>query len=458
MPADEDRVKNQLHRWVYWPIWFVVVPLALAALTVWILGSGDGAFPEGFIGRVRYFVQDQKVPAIIIFFVLFEMGIYQLRHSLPFASALGLSGRPGLPRERSREFESAAQLVEATERLLRTKKREIASELGAEAYGEVDAALLALNQAMHREQFSIEEFDRTYEGALTLTSKHLSRWKSSEAKEYFESIFVAVAVALILRAFLVEAFKIPSGSMLPTLQINDHIFVNKMAYGPVVPFTRSRVLADLPPKHGDIVVFEFPDSDPGAPRQDYIKRVMAGPGDVLEVRDGHPTINGWAVPFCRVGTYSFGSDARYLEVGELFVEYLHDVAYLTFYEKDGPRGRQGPYRVKEGEFWVMGDNRHNSSDSRAWRHGRGAGVPFENVKGRAMFVWLSFDDQGGQPLGVTWDRLFTNVMGRPRLPKEAPEELKRGIERCLASRPAQTTPPPPQADAASIHRITPSAP
>lgn len=452
-------MKNKLHRWVYWPIWFVLVPLALAAITVWILGAGGMAFPEGFIGRVRYFVQDQKVPAIIVFFVLFEMAIYQLRHSLPFASAVGLSGRPGLPRSRSREFESASQLVEGTERLLRSKKREIESELGAEAQGEVEAALLGLSAAMHRDVFSIEEFDRAYDTALTITSKHLARWKSSEAREYFESIFVAVAVALLLRAFLVEAFKIPSGSMLPTLQINDHIFVNKLSYGPTLPFTKTRIFEDLPPKHGDIVVFEFPDSDPGAPRQDYIKRVMAQPGDVLEVRDGHPSINGWAVPYCRVGTYSFGSDAGYPEIGELFVEFLRDVSYLTFYEKDGPRGRQGPYTVKEGEFWVMGDNRHNSSDSRAWRHGRGAGVPFDNVKGRAMFVWLSFDDQGSQPLGVTWDRLFTNVMGRPRLPKEAPPDLKRGIERCLSTRPAATTPPPPGAQKEPpVHRIAAPTP
>jgi signal peptidase I len=420
-----------------------VVPLALAGLTVSLLGAGDPVIPEGFLGRVRFFVQDQKVPALIVFFVLFEMTIYNLRHSIPFAAELGLSGRPGLPKSRAHEFESASQLLDSTRRLLR--KGSVVKGLRAEAREEVELTLTRLASAMQASEFSVDDFDHAHEAALTVSTKHLARWQANLAREYFESIFIAVAVALLLRAFLVEAFKIPSGSMLPTLQINDHIFVNKLSYGPTLPFTRARVLSSMPPDRGDIVVFEFPDPNPDNVRQDYIKRVIALPGDTLEVRDGHPVINGFHVPSCRIGNYEFTDDNGYNQSGDLFLEFLGDESYLTFFDREGAtRSRQGPYRVQPGEFWVLGDNRNNSSDSRAWRHGRGAGVPFGNVKGRAMFVWMSFDEKHGGPLGVTWDRLFTNVMGKPRLPKEAAGELKKGIDRCLSERPADTTPPPPQ--------------
>ena len=438
-------MKSKLHRWVYWPLWFVVVPLALAGLTVSLLGSGDPVIPDGFFGRVRFFVQDQRVPALIVFFVVYEMTIYNLRHAIPFASELGLSGRPGLPRSRAHEFESASQLIDATRRLLKQKKGPIAKELGAEARAEVQFAMEHLAATMSAREFVVSEFDSAHETALNTSTKHLARWQANLAREYFESIFIAVAVALLLRAFLVEAFKIPSGSMLPTLQINDHIFVNKLSYGPTLPFTKSRVLSSLPPSRGDIVVFEYPDPNPENARQDYIKRVIALPGDKLEVHDGHPVINGFPVPSCRVGDYQFSDELGYEQSGDLFVEFLGEQSYLTYYERDGGRARQGPYHIKEGEFWVLGDNRNNSSDSRAWRHGRGAGVPFDNVKGRALFVWLSFNSQAGSPLGVTWDRLFTNVMGKPRLPREADPSLKQGIERCLGERPAETTPPPPEA-------------
>jgi signal peptidase I len=271
----------------------------------------------------------------------------------------------------------------------------------------------------------------------------LGQWQKGELREYVESILVAVGVALLLRAFVVEAFKIPSGSMLPTLQIQDHIFVNKLVYGPSVPFTNFRVFNNLPPKRGDVIVFEYPDPNPNAERQDFIKRVIALEGDTLEVSGGHPIINGWQVPNCRVGNYEYREGAdTHVKRGDLFVEFLGEYAYLTLFEDDRSDGRQGPYRVKPGETWVLGDNRNNSSDSRAWFGGRGGGVPDANIKGRAMFVWLSFGSDGA----VTWDRIAVNVMGKPRLPKGAPQAILDSIERCVRERPPpeQSLPPPPK--------------
>jgi signal peptidase I len=228
-------------------------------------------------------------------------------------------------------------------------------------------------------------------------------------REYGESIAIAIAVALLLRAFVVEAFKIPSRSMVPTLAVGDHIFVNKFAYGPTIPWTHSRMFSRLPPQRGDVIVFQFPEH----PDQDFIKRVVAIPGDKLEAVDGRPLINGWLVPQCKVGSFSYTeADGPFgHHDGELLIEYMGDEAYLAFYDRmmmsaasrqkcasdaECPGGHgcvdavcgdyQGPYMVRPGEVWVMGDNRNNSHDSRGWFEGRGGGVPFANIRGRALWV------------------------------------------------------------------------
>ncbi len=437
-------MNSKVYRFVYWPLWFIALPLGLAALAVWLLSPGEQAIPRGGLSGVRWFVQDQKVPAMIVLFTIFEMVIYQFRHSLPWSDKMGIAGRAGLPQELRRDYEQAGQLLDEANRILRKHKKAVQRKLRAEDRDALADGLAALKQAMAAEPLNVEAFNDAYDRAAELIHKHLATWQRGEIREYTESILIAVGVALLLRAFVVEAFKIPSGSMLPTLQIQDHIFVNKFAYGPNIPLTKKRLLPDLPPAYGDVMVFEFPDPNPKNPRQDYIKRVIALPGDELKVQDGRPTINGWEVPRCRVGNYVFDEGEKdFQKEGELYVEFLGDYSYLTLFEVGTPASRARTYHVKEDEVWVLGDNRNNSSDSRAWNHGRGGGVPFENIKGRSMFVWLSFNNRGHDLLGVTWDRLFHDVLGRPVLPREAPPELDAGIQRCLEARPANTTPPPP---------------
>lgn len=437
---------KKINRWVFVGLWFVILPLGLTVMTLSLVGAGHDALPEGLFGQLGWFVREQKVPSLIIFFTIFEAIIYGSRYSLPFADKVGVAGRPGLPKGSRRDFEAAGQLLDEVQQILRKFDIEIKKELPLKVREDLDRAMQALSEAMDAESFSISDFNHAHEHAAEMATVRLSRWQRSEVREYTESILIAVGVALLLRAFVVEAFKIPSGSMLPTLQISDHIFVNKFTYGPTIPFSNSRFLGDLPPKRGDVIVFEYPDEEESNPRQNFIKRAMAIPGDILETDGGHPIINGWKVPYCRVGHYSFDQETGYPKDGELFVEFLNDLSYLTLFEHysdDEEPQREGPYVVQDGEFWVLGDNRNSSSDSRRWHQGRGAGVPFQNVKGRAMFVWLSFNDLGIDPLGVTWDRLLTNVMGEPRLPKEATPELKKGIQRCLAERPTNTRPPEP---------------
>jgi len=242
--------------------------------------------------------------------------------------------------------------------------------------------------------------------------------------------FALVALGLLygigvaIRTHIVEAFKIPGGSMAPALFPGDHIVVDKTAVGSSAPL----------PARGEVIVFEYPDPDPDHPRVDYLKRVVGVGGDRVVVQGGHPIINGWRVPSCLVGTFPLPG-AELPDEGELHVEFLGKHSYLTWYQADSGTDEEGPYKVPPGQVFVLGDNRWNSSDSRSWNYGRGASLPAENIKGRALSVWLSFD-QGA----IAWDRIGLTLGAPPRVPG-APTEMREGIARCLANPRAETLPP-----------------
>ncbi|WP_437830124.1 signal peptidase I [Sorangium sp. So ce1153] len=452
-PGGKD---GRLLRFLFHLVWICLVPFALAVANVWLLTpSSPGASTQ----PLRVFVGEQQIPAGIVLFTIFAMILWRFRHDLPFASAIGVGGRRDIPPKARARFEDAAALLEEAHRILRSRKREVERELTSGEREQVAQAIASLERAMSAETFDADEFDAAHSRADRAVGEHLGRWRKGEMREYAESIGIAVAVALILRAFVVEAFKIPSGSMIPTLMVGDHIFVSKFTYGPLIPWTDQRLFSRLPPARGDVMVFKFPENK----EQDFIKRVIAVPGDTLDVINGRPILNGWLVPHCHVGPYRYES-----RQAELFLEYLGDRSYFTLYDanpdklmcvdnEDCTPGLscragvcgipRGPFKVAEEEVWVMGDNRDNSHDSREWRGKLGAGVPFENIKGRAMFVWMSLGPGGG----FAHDRLFVNVMGRPKLPGAHEAALHDGLDRCLRERPpiSETTPPPPAARASS---------
>jgi len=424
-------------RSLYWGIWFVALPFVFACLVVWALTPPSGVDQGGVVGWIESIVREQPVPVGIVAFTICEMALWAVRQRLPLAQFAHPPLRADLPAEMHNPFDRARSLIEEAETILARNEKAVIRELSSREREKLRDDIAALRATMEAEPFDEEAFMNALAAADGEIDVRLGRWRKSEVREYIESILVAIAVAMTLRAFVVEAFKIPSGSMIPTLMVGDHIFVNKFTYGPAIPFTHARLWSNMPPHRGDVMVFAFPEH----PEQDFIKRVIALPGDKLEAKNGHPWINGWEVPHCFVGVYSYSdidTPTGHHE-GDLFVEFLEDEAYLTLYDhaSAGFPEYQGPFTAKPGEVWVMGDNRNNSHDSRMWWGGTGGGVPFENVRGRALFVWLSISDAG-----IDWSREGVPVMGRPRLPA-AMKGLEPALQKCLAERPppSQTMPP-----------------
>jgi signal peptidase I len=427
--------RSRLLRLAYWVLWFGLLPIVVASLAIWALSPSGGGEPTGPIGWVQSLVRSQPVPVGIVLFTVVEVALWALRHDLPFAKHAHPPLRPDLPSKLRATFERAQSLLDEADLILTTHDKAVTRELSAKERERLRHDLSTLREAMARSPFDENGFIDALERVDGEVDVRLGRWRKSEVREYAEAILMAVAVAFGLRAFVIEAFKIPSGSMIPTLMVGDHIFVNKFSYGPAIPFSHARLWTSMPPKRGDVMVFAFPEH----PEQDFIKRVVAIEGDKLEARGGHPVINGWEVPSCRLGPWSYSDYdspiARH--TGDLYVEFLGSESFLTFYDRASGYfpDYQGPYFAKKGEVWVMGDNRNNSHDSRMWFGGQGGGVPFENIRGRALFVWLSVSDSG-----MDWSREGAPVMGRPRLPPSA-KELELQLDQCLKSRPSVTNPP-----------------
>lgn len=247
-------------------------------------------------------------------------------------------------------------------------------------------------------------------------------------------VVLALLATFTLRSSVFATYRVLSASMLPTLRPDEWLAVNERAYGTRLPGVRYRFGAKLP-ERGDVIAFETPPQLLGQPAR-LVKRVIGLPGDRIEVQRGQVSINGWSVPFCDAGVYAYvSSDAEV--AGRLVVEFLAQQAYLTVYF-GGSEAFEG-YTVKPGEVFVLGDNRNNSSDSRAWNGGKGAGLPLRAIEGRVPYVLLAARTPGGK-----WsDRLLQPLWRNLQIPGVDMTETQAGIDRCLREAPADTSPPAP---------------
>ena len=205
--------------------------------------------------------------------------------------------------------------------------------------------------------------------------------------DFSRSVFPVIFAVLIIRSFIIEPFRIPSGSMMPTLEAGDFIVVNKFGYGLRLPVGRQLLVPMGDPERGDVAVFRYPVD----PSQDYIKRVVALPGDELVYRNKQLSINGDPVPTKALGRWE--GDPEFLLREEQIGKNWHQA--LVFNERGG---RDFSFEVPENHYFVIGDNRDRSSDSRFW-----GPVPRDHFVGKAFFIWMSWNG------GINWGRIGERI-------------------------------------------------
>ena len=235
--------------------------------------------------------------------------------------------------------------------------------------------------------------------------------------EYARSFFPVILIVLLFRSFIAEPFKIPSGSMMPTLLVGDFILVNKFAYGVRLPVLNTKFIDISEPHRGDVFVFRYPGYScmrdgkqirsgkpcefplAPVPQQDYIKRVIGLPGDEITYRNKVVYVNGKEIPQTYVGPYvGSGDEGRKMAGAEIKLEQLPDVEHNILQLPNRLGGVEGVFRVPAGHYFAMGDNRDNSEDSRYWGF-----VPEENLVGKAFVIWMNWDG------GIDFKRLGTLI-------------------------------------------------
>jgi signal peptidase I len=414
-------------------LWFVVIPALLAIVAVRFLvpraaPGVDGAL--GIVARVGH-----GVPLVLgaLLFVVFSALTRYWRFRLPggrFLSALPANLASAASVEQLPGRATAASLhrwlsAPAT-------RRSLQSPLSDKDRAQVEVQVGALWQGLEtgddeRVQAAVSVLERLTAPALA------TRWRR-ETVGLTVTVAMALGAVLLLRAKVAEPYSVLSASMLPTLEPGDEVIGNKLAYRATSP------------RRGDVVV--FPSAavalrEVDAPPR-LMKRIIGLQGDHIQMHGGLPVINGWEVPTCDVAEYIYPlPDGQGGAVhGRLLLEFLDDRAYLTVHVV--ARAFLDDYQVQPGEVFVLGDNRGNSIDSRAWNEGHGGGVPVSALDGRAQWFLVGTHLDGR----ADWQRAL-RPLGAALAPFHAEgfdvTPIDEGIAKCLRDRPKETHPPPPDA-------------
>jgi signal peptidase I len=409
-------------------LWFGVIPALLAGLaTKYLVPAGSSAVAAAgffvlFSGLARYW--RFSLPG----------GGYLSPLPAPFADALHDDA------DRLRAYAAAAAIHRSlcAGRLRRRLRASLSSEQDATLTGHLDALWKAFANG---DDAAVRE----HRGALEeLAAPWLASQRRREALGVVAAVAIAAGATLLVRTYVVEPYAVLSPSMVPTLEPGDLVAGNKLAYGVGGPASSLAVV----PARGDVVVFRSADV-PIAERSNLppvlVKRVIGLPGDRIAMRGGLPIINGWRVPSCDAGDYLYvlpdGEGGAV--TGHLRVEFLEQRAYLTVHGPAVTAFRE-TYEVKPGEVFVLGDNRNNSLDSRAWNDGHGAGVQLTAIDARAEWFLAGIRADGRIDASGSL-RTLEKLALRVRPQAADMQALEQGIARCLETAPKETTPPPPGA-------------
>ncbi len=269
--------------------------------------------------------------------------------------------------------------------ILKNRKKQLTEdekELASFVIKEID------NDVENRKKMSHNDLNQRAKDISEKFTKTLAKYKRNGFIEFLDSIWVVVVIALCIRFFIFESFRVPTGSMIPAIYIGDMLFVNKYIYGLRVPFTKIRLTEGKKPDRGEVVVFIYPVD----PELDFVKRVVGLPGDTVKLEGRKVFVNTIELRREKTKDFSYTQNSGEKHLTEWFTETNSDgVKYPVLYTK-GPEPDDYPgcmlcnqeFKVPEDSLFVMGDNRDNSSDSRYWGF-----VPLQNLKGRTSLIWFS---------------------------------------------------------------------
>jgi len=429
-----ERPDERLARWALRALWFGVGPALLAGVTTRYLLVRPAEVPTRWAPLVRVIHAHQLVTWVALF-LLFASLIHYWRNAIPGGRFVG--ALPGwlaarIPRGSLAVANEAALLRTAA---LRSLRREPAPMLGAEQGEALRAALRDLDNALVGDHDSLRACVGRGRHLLPVPLGKRRLWRVGFS---VGGTVLAALVALGFRSTVGGTYEVIGASMLPTFEPGDLLLGSRLAYGlrvPGLPVAFARA-----PRRGDVVIVKNPHPEEGEAH--LVKRIIGVPGERIQMQGNLPVINGWRVPVCNAGYYLHASHHGGAQ-GHVFVEFLADRAYLALYATSVPPFAP-TFTVAPGEVFLLGDNRANSSDSRAWNDGRGGGLAFSQIEARAWRFLVSgrLDERADLRM------LLQSLDLRPHSPELNLSELEAGVLNCLQQRPTETEPPATEASAA----------